>query len=352
MTLLTKGIGILRNKMPFKYLSFLLRARVLRESVSSILVLGMFAAPFHTGPHIVPNKTHIMPAKDDFAQMPGAEFVIGSRSPSYLILSMPDRILRLLPEPNEQETRTWTPIYPSITRDGRTIAFARVKPGVAPRRVAIATYSVPDRKWTTYMEGEYEGSIAISPDGSRLAFPAGDYTGRPAYANVLDLKTGKLTIGPVIEHQAKMSWAPDGNRLVYEYAPLHPSMLADRAIVSIWDLNTGKETPLVYGSAPTWSPSGEWIAYFDESLTRCAVIHPDGTGRILLARLPRSGFVHRWKRIFMEFPLWSPDSSELLLNEPVDEEGAMNIYLLNFESHQMTLMFKNKAPVLAWVKAR
>jgi Tol biopolymer transport system component len=331
--------------MPFKYLSFLLSTRALRESVSSILVLGMFVALFHRG-------ADITPAKDNFAQMPGAEFVIGALGSNDLTLSMPDRILRLLPEPNEQKTGDGDSIYPSITRDGRTIAFGRVKPGVGPRRIAIATYSVPDRKWTTYMEGEYAGSIAISPDGSKLAFPTGDHTGLPDHLHVLDLKTGKQTIGPVVDHQAKMSWSPEGNRLVYEYPSLNPSVTADRAIVSIWDLNSGKETPLVYGSAPTWSPSGEWIAYFDESLSRCAVIHPDGTGRILLTRLPRSGFVHRWQRFFMEFPLWSPDSSQLLLTEPVRDEGdTMNIYLLNFQSHQMTLKFKTTAPVLAWAEA-
>lgn len=331
------------------FLPFLLNVLGLRQSASYALFLAVFAMLFHTG-------TDIRPSKNGFAQLPGAELVIGGRSPSDLVLSMPDRILRLLPDSDEQETGILTPIYPSITRDGSTVAFARVKApapesGHWARRVAIATYSVPGKIWTEYMVGEYAGSIAISPDGSKLAFPGGDYTEVPDHLHVLNLKTGRHSFGPLVDHQAKMNWAPDNIHLVYEYEPPHPLTPADKAIVSIWNSNTGTETQLVYGSAPTWSPSGEWIAYFDESLSRCAVIHPDGTGRVLLARLPRSGFVRRRQRIFEEFPLWSSDSSQLLLNEPVDDEGGMNIYLLNVESHQMTLMFKNAPPVLAWTKA-
>lgn len=108
--------------------------------------------------------------------------------PNFMAVSMPHQTLPLLPEPN-QPYIGGPLMYPSITRDGRIVASARLK-SARPRRVAIATYSVAEKRWTEYAEGDYAGSVAISPDGSKLAF-AGEASSHPAPLNMIDLKTVK-----------------------------------------------------------------------------------------------------------------------------------------------------------------
>ncbi len=128
-------------------------------------------------------------AKHDYIpHIPGAALLIGWGPPNFMAVSMPHQTLPLLPEPN-QPYIGGPLMYPSITRDGRIVASARLK-SARPRRVAIATYSVAEKRWTEYAEGDYAGSVAISPDGSKLAF-AGEASSHPAPLNMIDLKTVK-----------------------------------------------------------------------------------------------------------------------------------------------------------------
>src|SRR5260221_5435573 len=111
------------------------------------------------------------PAGADVPVLPGASLLYGT-PPFFLMVNNTHESVRLQPEDGQPETGDSTAIYPSISRDGKVIAYARLKASEPHRIVAISTYSVAADKHTDYSEGEYSGAVAISPDADKLAFSA------------------------------------------------------------------------------------------------------------------------------------------------------------------------------------
>jgi Tol biopolymer transport system component len=133
-----------------------------------------------------------------------------------------------------------------------------------------------------------------------------------------------------------MSWSPDAKRLAVD----------SRGRVAVLDLATGNVQPLVEGSKPAWSPSGEWIAYFEPGGAKCFLVHPDGTGVKVIKKLRQALFSYRsfgWGG-----PVWSPDSRRLLLDEMKDDGDYHDTVLLDVESDKDTTMAKNSWPVFGW----
>ena len=296
--------------------------------LSATLLLGFFA---------MAASAH----KDPFPPLPEATLIYGSFDPFFLVARTPGATLRVLPEP-QQPPHENKPIYPSITIDGQQVAAARLR-GANPRRVSISVYSIPEKKWTDYGVGTYAGSIAISPDGLKLAFP-GQCIERPVRIHVLNRNTGEETLGPdVAECGAVLSWSPDAEQLVFE-------VVTPEAPIKIWDLRSNRVKTLGSGGAPAWSPSGEWIAYFYGNGVR--VVHPDGTGAKMIAKLPRAGFIIRRQLEYRELPVWSPDSAHLLLNVLMTEEYGMDVLIVDLPSLHKKKVFKNVAPIMGWAGAR
>jgi hypothetical protein len=229
--------------------------------------------------------------------------------------------------------------YPSLSRDGTLVATSYVKSPYPRYREGIATYSLVDRQWKQYDFGDftYVWATAISPDGSTLAVKAERHWSQPndqlrcdeltvtssRQLLLLDLKTGHATV--LIEPfstSAPVSWSPDGRDIVYEFPVRRPDANVDsyEDEIRIRDVKDHEERRLVPGSDPSWSPSGEWIAYLD-SAGAVAIVHPDGTEATALVSLRRS-LPWFYKRYFMYPPVWSPDSKTLLLNEAAMDETA------------------------------
>ncbi len=270
-------------------------------------------------------------------------------------------------------TETWTLqesqdeqcVYPSMSQDGTVIASGRVKTQF-PRTVVVQTYSMTEKKWTVYRDIANGGAIIISPDGSQLAFATyDDKPGTPVRIHFINLKTRTESVSPVIgRYNGRMlSWSPDGRRIVYE---MNESPLFEKPTIHILDIETEKLTKIADGAAPAWSPSGEWIAYFNNSkgwvtgterkgntqwyippeTDQVSMIRPDGTSFKTLVTLPRG-------KMFMGVPVWSPDSTKILLNELWNEpKFTMSIHLLDLTTGKLTRKFKDTPIVYAWAEAK
>jgi len=296
--------------------------------LSAALLLSLFA---------MAAKTH----EDPFPPLAEATLVYGSIDPFFLVVRTPGATLSILPE-SQQPPHDYKSIYPSITLDGKQVAAGRLRGG-NPRLVSISVYSIPEKKWTDYAVGVYAGSIAISPDGLKLAFP-GQCTHQPVLIHVVNRSTGEETLGPdVIDCGAKLSWSPDAEQLVFEAGT--PDVR-----IKIWDLRSNGVKTLVTGRAPAWSPSGEWIAYFYGDGVRA--VHPDGTGEKTIVKLGRSGFIIRRQLEFRELPVWSPDSAHLLLNVLMTEDYGMDVLIVDLPSLHKKTVFKDVTPIMGWARAR
>lgn len=300
---------------------------------------------------------------DNLPRMPGAILLVGY-PPDKLVVTTGDATLEL-----QTEGGNWY-VTPSVSADGNLVASARIadSASAAPRvrpLLTVGIYSMIEKRWRDYPSLEIQGgSVAISADGSKLAYVTRSTAEAPPRIGFLDLKTGAVSIGPEsMKNAGHITWSHDGRRIAFDRElersaggkPIPPLMA-----IFVFDVETGTVSKIADGMSPSWSPSGEWIAFYDyqpgrddvkkgwyaDNANRVSVIHPEGTGHSVLVTFNRDESLN-------VSPVWSPNSQSILVNKSHDnDKGTMDIYLLNPTTLGLTRKFKNTPPVFAWVAAK
>ncbi len=128
--------------------------------------------------------------------------------------------------------------------------------------------------------------------------------------------------GPMEAQCFESSFSPDGTKVVVSY---RFGIFARAADLAILDLTTGKINVIVEGNCarrPTWSPTGEWVAYQSdgEAAPYIWLCRPDGSDN------------HRLEFKWARTPRWGPEGDKVYfayIYEPGKEYGVY--YDLNEE---------------------
>ena len=147
----------------------------------------------------------------------------------------------------------------SIPTGGPPHVWAMTKNGDAPRRLLRGFQHEVNPSW--------------SADGRRLVF------GAPSGLWVSDANgRGLRRIGP---HSQEADWAPDGKRVVLVGANTK-RFCTDLYVMNVATLRTRRLTATrTCETAPSWSPTGGWIAFKSQSedATSIVLVRPSGSAR-------------------------------------------------------------------------
>ena len=282
-------------------------------------------------------------AMNKLPRLPGARLLVGY-PPGILVVTSPDNTWTVA------DTDVYLGVFPTMSGDGNVIATTRLKspqPIRDQQPMSIATYSLVEGKWTEYREiPRFQGGIAISHDGYKLAFAVADPRRRPPVEmHVVDLNSEAERRYPIEGHLDRIgvSWSPDGRYLVYDTYPQSPYDTSD---ILVLDLETGASRKIATGYRPAWSPSGEWIAYYylpEATRQHLMLVRPDGTGARRL---------HKDKYL-MTPPVWSPDSTRIILSAGRDYmTGTVDVKVVNIATRKVTRLVKGGPPVFGWAEAK
>jgi Tol biopolymer transport system component/C-terminal processing protease CtpA/Prc len=199
-------------------------------------------------------------------------------------------------------------LWPTMTKDGKTIAFERDfgiwtadTASSQAREVAIVLRGAPAAtavEHRTFSDQIQE--LALAPDGKKVAFTV---HGEIFSASAKDGGDAARVTNTAAE-EAELAWAPDSRRLAYA------SDREGTTHLFMYDFATGRESQITSGrgrdNQPRFSPDGRWIA-FERDSRELRVVDPASKQEKLVA----TG-VFRPPPFFDARDLaWSPDSRYL-----------------------------------------
>jgi dipeptidyl aminopeptidase/acylaminoacyl peptidase len=181
-----------------------------------------------------------------------------------------------------------------------------------------------------------------SPDGSRILFTRFDSNDHGTLISVKADGSDPVELSPpglsVIDlgffDRIGADWAPDGSRVAFA-AFDQSSRRTGLFVVNADGSGLGQITPSGIGAlSAQWSPNGALIAFTSCISSRnCRipqawVVHPDGTG-LRQVTPPVDGAVF-WT------PVWSPDSTKLLLNRQDLRNDQTSLWSVNTDGSELS----------------
>ncbi len=278
-------------------------------------------------------------------------------------IATPDSVQQIRPPGDVGYNRGYF-AYPSISPKGDTIAwgfatrFQRDRPDNWAR-FGLGVYSLAAQKWKTYGDYDDIGTVAFSPTGSKVAFVARQQGKVKKDLLIFNVATETVTTAPQpqgrLETKGGMGWSRDETRLAIEIqqdqpaSSLKPTNLdADRGpAIGVLEINNGSVQLFGNGLGPAWSPTGEWIAYYDPTGKKCLLMHPDGTGLKTATTVKDSWFSAR--SFSGTAPVWSADGRQLLLNVIKNGGPLIDVVLLDLPSGRTITKSRSGLLVFGWV---
>jgi Tol biopolymer transport system component len=132
-----------------------------------------------------------------------------------------------------------------------TVVFAALRPSRVPTPIAVTRFPLPPPSGGGFLESPEVPTLAVSPDGSRIAFAAFDASG-VLRLWIRDVAALDATAIPGTDGATSMFWAPDGRLLAFIAGDkLKRLDVAGGAPVTICDVRPGID------SFGTWGRDGQ-----------------------------------------------------------------------------------------------
>jgi Tol biopolymer transport system component len=195
-------------------------------------------------------------------------------------------------------TRSGFETQPAFTPDGRHLVF---ECNCAPQGIFMMSDDGLDRHRLTTHEFPHEpdSDPNVSPDARTVTFVRPQVAGRLQGLYAVDLSGAHVRqlVPSQRDVAVKHDWAPDGRHLLVtvdaDYpAGRSPNVATVRRDGSHLRLLTHFKGGAFGAFGGSYSPDGRWVVLRVENVAkrsyRLLKMHPDGTGLVLLARLPFS----------------------------------------------------------------
>ena len=247
---------------------------------------------------------------------------------------------------------------PALSHDSSNIAFVRLA-ATQPRREVVSIIDVATRAVKDVFSAGMVWGISWSTNDDRLAVVADtDVPGRHGLS-LIELPSGKTTklLSRGIEidgalyslsDYAPVSWSGDSIRLAVEFRRTGPGANnGDAGAIVLWDLDTGTFHKLADGVEPSWSPTGDDIAFFDGTRKKCFLVNANGGVPKLLFSSTKGPLPAG--RSPLVFPVaWSPAGTSLIFHEWVEADLAVNVYRFDLSSTKIKRVARSELQVVNW----